>query len=60
MSVDVEKVLRYESGEMSDEEIIQFFQGLIDSGVVWKLQGNYGRMASYLINEEYCYASDSR
>jgi hypothetical protein len=51
---DIDKLIRYENGELSEEETIEFFQGMIDSGVVWQLQGNYGRMASRLIAEGLC------
>jgi hypothetical protein len=33
---------------------IQSFQTLIDAGIVWELQGWYGRMASLLIKQNYC------
>ena len=36
----------YESGDMSQEEEIEFFQELVDSGMAWHLQGHYGRQAS--------------
>jgi hypothetical protein len=52
--VDVGDIIRYESGEMSDIEVIEFFQGLIDSGMCWRLQGSYGRMAQRLIDGGYC------
>jgi len=48
---DVGKIIAYENGEMDDDEIIEFFQDLVDSGVVWQLQGSYGRMAARLIEE---------
>jgi len=51
----VDSVMRYESGEMSFQEIVVFFQEMIDSGAVWSLQGSYQRMASDLIAEGYCY-----
>jgi len=50
----VDKVIRYESGEMNEDETIQFFQELIDSGLAWSLQGHYGRTASSLIEEGLC------
>lgn len=50
----VDKIIAYESGEMDDSQIIQFFQELIDSGLVWKFQGHYGRTAKFLIEEGYC------
>jgi hypothetical protein len=50
----VSKIMAYENGELSDEETIQFFQELIDSGLAWRLQGSYGRMAQRLIEEGLC------
>ena len=52
--MDVDKIIKYESGDMDEHELIEFFQGLIDSGMAWKLQGSYGRMAMHLINEGIC------
>lgn len=43
-------VVRYESGEMTDDETAEFFQGLVDTGLAWQLQGSYGRMARALID----------
>ena len=50
----VDKIMRYEAGEMSEEEMIEFFQELIDSGLAWSLQGHYGRTAKALIDEGLC------
>jgi len=50
----VEKIIRYENGEMHEDETVQFFQELIDSGLAWNLQGHYGRVASTLIEEGLC------
>lgn len=51
----VAKVMAFEAGEMqTKEEIINFFQELIDTGLAWQLQGSYGRAAQALINEGYC------
>ena len=52
--MDVDNIIKYESGDMDEHELIEFFQGLIDSGMAWKLQGSYGRMAMYLISEGFC------
>jgi hypothetical protein len=51
MSDMVSKICRYEEGKMSEEEIISFFQELVNSGVAWTLQGHYGRMAMSLIED---------
>jgi len=47
----VGKMMAFESGQMTEEEIIEFFQELIDSGMAWSLQGTYGRMAQALIDQ---------
>lgn len=51
---NVNDIIAYESGEMQDEEIIDFFQRLIDSGMAWSLQGSYGRMAMRLVEDGVC------
>jgi hypothetical protein len=40
----------------SEEQIIEAWQYLIDSGLAWKLQGWFGRTANQLIEEGYCSA----
>ena len=39
----------------SDEQYIQAWQHLIDTGLAWKLQGFFGRVASAMIAEGVCY-----
>jgi hypothetical protein len=51
----VDKIMAYESGEMSEEEIVDFFQELIDTGLAWTLQSSYGRMALALIKAGHCH-----
>jgi hypothetical protein len=43
--------MRYEQGELEEEETIELFQHLIDVGLVWQLQGSYGRTAQALIEQ---------
>lgn len=50
----VDKIMAYEQGEMNRDEIIEFFQELIDSGMCWELQGHYGREATALIEAGLC------
>ena len=46
--------MKYEQGEMDQDEMVEMFQGLIDSGMAFKLQGHYGRTAMALIEAGYC------
>ena len=52
----VEKFIAYENGELSSDDTILFFQEMIDTGLVWQLQGSYGRMAAHLIECGFCEA----
>ncbi len=38
----------------SSEDVIHAYQYLIDTGVVWGLQGRYGRQAKHLIKIGLC------
>lgn len=53
---DLDAVITIEGGDASDKEIIAAFQHLIDTGVVWSLQGFYGRTAKSLIERGICHA----
>ena len=44
-----ERIIKYEQGKLTEEQTIQLFQDLVDSGVVMKLQGHYGRFAAQLL-----------
>ena len=35
----VSKIIQYEAGNMNEEETIEFFQELIDTGMAYTLQG---------------------
>ena len=47
--VPVDDIIRYEDGQMTQDEIIAMFQKLVNSGLAWQLQGHYGRAARDLI-----------
>jgi len=52
----VGQIIDYEAGEMEEDEMVNFFQELIDNGMVWTLQGHYGRIAAALIDAGMCTA----
>jgi hypothetical protein len=43
-------ITKYEAGDCTQEEVIEGFQALVNTGLVWQLQGNYGRTARALID----------
>ncbi len=52
--MDIDKIIAYENGQLDEEETVELFQGLIDSGAAWTLQGHYGRTAAALIDAGLC------
>lgn len=49
-------IMDFESGDLFEAKIIDGFQHLLDSGLVWSLQGSYGRTAKALIDAGYIHA----
>ena len=49
----IDKIIAYESGELDNNETLNFFSTLIKSGLCYKLQGHYGRTAEAIIAEGY-------
>jgi hypothetical protein len=47
----VNQIIAYENGEFVDDEksVIALFQELVNNGMAWTLQGNYGRYANALL-----------
>lgn len=43
-------IMDFENGELDKDQIIEGFQHLVDTGIVWQLQGSYGRTAAALIS----------
>ena len=52
----IDKIIAFESGEMEFEDVVEFFQEMIDDGSVWHLRGSYGRLAAWLIENGDCHA----
>jgi hypothetical protein len=44
-----EKIVAYEKGDLTEKQTIAFFQEMLDTGLVWELQGHYGRAAECLL-----------
>ena len=44
-----ERIVLYEQGELDEQQTIQLFQELVDSGMIMRLQGHYGRLAAQLL-----------
>lgn len=53
-------IIAFESGDLPDDQIVEGFQALIDSGIVWQLQGSYGRIAQSLIEAGVCTPAKSK
>lgn len=48
----VAEFVAYETGMMTIDEVVDFFQRLVDFGVVWQLQGHYQRQLEALVQAE--------
>jgi len=49
----VAKIIKYENGEMSQDETLEFFAEMIRDGICWHLQGAYSRMANDFIRSGF-------
>ena len=49
-----EAIMIIEGEKENEEKIIEAWQHLIDTNIVWQLQGWYGRTAAALIKEGIC------
>jgi hypothetical protein len=43
-------IIEYEMGSLDEDKVIELFQGLVSTGLAWKLQGSYGRAARAMID----------
>jgi hypothetical protein len=51
----IDKIIQFETeGFDTEEELVDFFQYLINTGKAWRLQGFYGRTAARLIEAGLC------
>ncbi len=54
----LDDIMLIETQDSTEEEYIAAFQRLIDSGLVWQLQGFYGRTAAQLIEAGLCHRKE--
>lgn len=47
--LELQRIIAYEKGELNALEQVELFACLIRTGIVWELQGSYGRTAKELI-----------
>lgn len=50
---ELDYIIRYEAGELSDKNTLKLFSHLIKTGRAWHLQGHYGRTAWALIQDNF-------
>lgn len=55
----IDGIIEYENGDLDEQETVALFQRLIDNGMAWALQGQYGRTAIALIEAGYCTAPEA-
>lgn len=46
---ELDAIIAFEQGELDEEETLELFQHLVNSGLAWELQGRYGRTARAMI-----------
>lgn len=49
IKVDIQDIMAWENGELSEIDEIKMFSSLVKSGMAWQLQGMYGRNAMAMI-----------
>ena len=52
----VDFIIEYETGNLTEEQIVEGFQYMINTRAINNLQGSYQRMAQQLIDAGYCHA----
>jgi hypothetical protein len=51
----IKEIKKYNQGALDKARVIELFQHLIDSEIVWSLQEKYGRVAKSLIEAGDCH-----
>lgn len=51
---ELNEIIAYEEGSLTKEQTIAMFQRLINNGLVWQLQGHYGRVAAEMLQRGLC------
>lgn len=51
----LDKMIAWEEGTLNEDDMVSLFQDLIDTRMVWRLQGCYGRQAMALIEAGLCH-----
>jgi hypothetical protein len=55
----IDKIIAFENGELeTEQEIFELFQMLVDSGMIYHLQGSYQRFAQMLIDEGQIFVNE--
>ena len=49
----IDYIMQYENGELNDIQTLEMFSNFIKTGLVWNLQGSYGRTANALIEDGF-------
>jgi hypothetical protein len=52
---EIKEIKKYDQGALDKARVIELFQHLIDSEIVWSLQEKYGRVAKSLIEAGHCH-----
>lgn len=47
----ISKLVAYETGQLDDHEVVALFQNLLDTGIIYVLQGHYQRVAQGFLDE---------
>ena len=53
-----DSIIAFENGELENHEVYELFQNLVDTGMLWGLQGNYARIAFQLAKDGYIIFND--